>query len=58
MKTLKVLDFNSMSVIGGYDDTSRFKSLSVLGEVFLGVPKPDFLLGTIPGGDNAAVFFN
>ena len=48
--------FNSTAAIDGYDGTSCFKSLSVLGEVFLGAPEHDFLFGTIPGGNNAADF--
>ena len=50
--------FNSTAIIDGYDAASPFKSLSVLGEVFLGVPKPNFLFGIIPGGNNAASLFN
>ena len=53
-----VLVFNSIAVIDGYDVTSRFKSLSVLDEVFLDAPEPDFLFGIIPGGNNAADLFN
>ena len=34
-----------------------FKSLTLLGEVFLGAPKPDFLFSTIPGGNDAANLF-
>ena len=53
-----VLVFISTKVIDGYDVVSRFKSISVLGEVFLGAPDSDFLFDIIPGGSNAADLFN
>ena len=53
-----VLVFNSTTAINGYDVTLRFKSSSVLGEVFLGAPEPDFLFGIIPGRNNASDLFN
>ena len=34
------------------------KSLFFLAKVFLGAPEPDFLFGTIPGGNNVAYLFN
>ena len=45
-------------VISGYNVTSRFKSLSVLGEVMLGAPELDILFGIIPGDNNAADLLN
>ena len=50
--------FNSTALIDGNNVTSRFKRLSVLGEVVLGAPELDILFGIIPGGNNAADLFN
>ena len=50
--------FASTAVIDGYDATSRITSSSVLGEVSVGAPEPDFLFGIIPGGNIAAHQFN
>ena len=50
--------FNLTKVIDRYDVISHFKSLSVLGEVFVGAPKPDFLFDIIPGGNNTTDLFN
>ena len=47
-----------IAVIKEYDNTLSFKSLSVLGEVFFGAPEPDFLFGTVPGGNDSADRFN
>ena len=49
--------FNSTADINGYDNTSCFKSLSVLGEVFFRAPETDFRFSTIPGNNDAAHLF-
>ena len=53
-----VLVFISTAHRDGYDVSSRFKSLSVLGEVLVGAPEPDFLFGIIPGDNNSADLCN
>ena len=47
-----------MAVIDGYDGTSCFKSLFVLGEIVLGASEHDFLFNIIPRGNNVADLFN